>query len=202
MHSSSLPPLSELRAERFETTAILKRLNRTSRRLAELKGVASTIPNEAILINTLGMQEAKDSSAIENIVTTHDELFRDDPASPATASLQTKEVQRYREALFTGYDVVRRDRLLTNRHIQAIQAKLEQNDAGFRKVPGTVLRNASDETVYTPPSSEQVPGLMGDLETFINDDEGFDADPLIKMALMHHRFESIHPFYDGNGRPR
>ncbi|MGB7755173.1 MAG: Fic family protein [Salinisphaera sp.] len=194
-----LPTLRELSANRFDTIAILKRLNATSRRLAELKGVASTIPNQSILINTLGIQEAKDSSAIENIITTHDELFRDDATEP-TGSLQAKEVHRYREALFAGYDAVRKDELLTNRHIQKIQATLERNEAGFRRVPGTLLQNAYGETVYTPPSPEQVPALMADLESFINDDALFDADPLVKMALIHYQFESIHPFYDGNGR--
>lgn len=197
---SHLPPLAALHPERFETPAILKQLNRTSRRLAELKGVAASIPNQAILINTLGMQEAKDSSAIENIITTHDELFRDDAAASTSGSLQAKEVQRYREALFTGYEAVRRDQLLTNRHLLDIQATLERNAAGFRRVPGTVLRNAAGETVYTPPSPEQVSDLMADLEAFVNDDPMFDADPLIKMALIHYQFESIHPFYDGNGR--
>jgi Fic family protein len=100
MTAPFLPPLSTLRAERFETTSIFKRLNATSRRLAELKGVASTIPNQSILINTLGFQEAKDSSAIENIITTHDELFRDDATEP-TGSPQAKEVHRYRKALLT-----------------------------------------------------------------------------------------------------
>lgn len=194
-----LTPLSELASERFETTEILKPLNRTSRRLAELKGVASTIPKQAILSNTLGIQEAKDSSAIENIITTHDELFRDDATEPS-GSLQAKEVHRYREALFTGYDAVRADGLLTNRHILTIQATLERNTAGFRRVPGTLLRNADGDTVYTPPSPGLVPELMADLESFINNDELFEADPLIKMALMHYQFESIHPFYDGNGR--
>ncbi len=194
-----LPPLGKLNSERFETTEIFKRLNSTSRRLAELKGVASTIPNQAILINTLGIQEAKDSSAIENIITTHDELFREDATEPA-GSLQAKEVHRHREALFKGYDAVRKEGLITNRHIQMIQATLERNAAGFRRVPGTLLRNTDGDTVYTPPSPDRVPDLMTDLEAFINDDDLFEADPLIKMALMHYQFESIHPFYDGNGR--
>ena len=195
----ALPPLSHLHTERFETVALFKRLNATTRRLAELKGVASTIPNQSILINTLGIQEAKDSSAIENIITTHDELFRDDATEP-TGSLQAKEVHRYREALFTGYNAVRQDHMITNRHIQTIQATLEKNAAGFRRIPGTALRNGYGDTVYTTPSPEQIPDLMADLEAFINDDELFALDPLIKMALIHYQFESIHPFYDGNGR--
>jgi Fic family protein len=188
-----------LSPERFETVSILKRLNAASRQLAELKGVAASIPNQAILINTLGLQEAKDSSAIENIVTTHDELFHHALLSKTIANSAAKEVAHYREALWVGFELVRGG-LLTTNHILEIQSALERNHAGFRKVPGTELRNGSGQTVYVPPSPEHVPGLMSDLERFINDDELFPADPLIKMALIHHQFESIHPFYDANGR--
>jgi len=190
--------LTALDPERFATVPLLRRLNSASRTLAELKGVAASIPNQGILINTLGMQEAKDSSAIENIITTHDELFQDDAADGG--SMQAKEVRRYREALYAGFEAVSRTGLLTNRYIQDIQARLERSDAGFRKVPGTVPRNPAGETIYTPPSPEHVETLMGDLEKFINDGAAFDADPLIRMALIHYQFESIHPFYDGNGR--
>lgn len=193
--------LLQLSAIRFETTPILKRLASASRKLAELKGVAATIPHQGILINTLGMQEAKDSSAIENIVTTHDELFRENAFPEGQASLATKEVMRYRQALRIGFDSVTQTNLLTCNHILAIQQELECNNAGFRKLPGTALKDSAGRTVYTPP---QDPGtiiaLMSELEKFINDDALFDADPLIKMALIHHQFESIHPFYDGNGR--
>jgi Fic family protein len=113
----------------------------------------------------------------------------------------TKEVARYREALRVGFAAVRRTGLLTNRHVLDIQAELEQNRAGFRKLPGTVLTGADGRTVYTPPQHpDEIVWLMSDLERFINDDALFNADPLVKMALLHHQFESIHPFYDGNGR--
>lgn len=193
-----LPPLTDLRPERFDAAPVLKRLNAASRRLAELKGVAASIPNQGILINTLGIQEAKDSSAIENIVTTHDELFQDDAADGG--SPQTKEVRRYREALYEGFRAVAGTGLLTNRNLLDIQARLERSDAGFRRVPGTVLKNSEGVTVYTPPPPDEIPGLMGDLEHFINDGTAFDVDPLVRMALIHYQFESIHPFYDGNGR--
>jgi len=162
--------------------------------------VAASIPRGDILINALGLQEAKDSSAIENIVTTHDELFRDAALPDNVGSPAAKEVLRYRQALRVGYDAVSVRRMLTINDILRIQAELERNDAGFRKVPGTVLKNSVGETVYTPPDPGAVPALMSDLETFINDGEAFTADPLIRMALIHHQFESIHPFYDGNGR--
>jgi Fic family protein len=196
-----IPPLHHLPPARFETPAILKQLAKASRKLAELKGVAASIPNQGILINTLGMQEAKDSSAIENIVTTHDDLFKDDAFPESFANPAAKEVLRYRQALRVGFESVRLSGLITVNHIEAIQAELEQNSAGLRKLPGTALKNGAGDTVYTPPQDHAtIVALMRDLEQFINDPDIFDADPLIKMALIHFQFESIHPFYDGNGR--
>lgn len=195
-----IAPLHTLDVRRFESSAILKRLAAASRQLAELKGVAASIPHQGILINTLGMQEAKDSSAIENIITTHDELFRDDAFPGETGSAAAKEVLRYRQALWAGFEAVRDTGLLTNSHILQIQAELERNSAGFRRVPGTTLKDSAARVVYTPPEPDRIAALMSDLERFVNEDTLFDADPLIRMALIHHQFESIHPFYDGNGR--
>ncbi len=196
-----ISPLHKLSPQRFETPAVLKKLAAASRQLAELKGVAASIPNQDILINTLGLQEAKDSSEIENIVTTHDELFRDEAFPQSLSSPATKEVVRYRQALRVGFEVVRTSGLLTNNHILQIQSELEQNTAGFRKLPGAALKDGAGRTVYTPPQDPHtIITLMRDLERFINDADLFEADPLIKMALIHHQFESIHPFYDGNGR--
>lgn len=194
-------PIEHLNPTRFETAPILKKLASASRHLAELKGVAASIPNQGILINTLGLQEAKDSSAIENIVTTHDELFKDDLRTQVPGNAATKEVMRYRQALRAGFDRVRESGLLTLSHILQIQEVLEENRAGFRKLPGTALKDGGGQTVYTPPQNHgDLLRLMGDLERFINGEISFDADPLIKMSLIHHQFESIHPFYDGNGR--
>ena len=198
---TTLSPLEQLDAGRFDTPSILKKLASSSRALAELKGIASSIPNQGILINTLGLQEAKDSSEIENIVTTHDELFKDDVLPEAFANPAAKEVLRYRQALRLGFDQVRQTGLLTANHIIEIQGELERNNAGFRKLPGTALKNGSGETVYIPPQEPaEIVALMSDLERFMNDADCFTSDPLIKMALIHHQFESIHPFYDGNGR--
>lgn len=147
------------------------------------------------------MQEAKDSSEIENIITTHDELFKNDVSPEAVANPAAKEVLRYRQALRVGFEQVRNSGLLTANHIIEIQAELERNNAGFRKLPGTALKNGGGQTIYTPPQEPaEIMALMSDLERFINDEELFAVDPLIKMALIHHQFESIHPFYDGNGR--
>lgn len=198
---TDIPSLTALRPERFDRPDILKQLNAASRSLAELKGVAGSMPNQGILISTLGLQEAKDSSEIENIITTQDELFRELAFPDAAASAATKEVARYRQALRVGYEAVKSSGLLTNNHILTIQAALERNFAGFRKLPGTALKSNDGRVVYTPPQdAEAILALMADLERFINDDSLFDADPLLKMALIHHQFESIHPFYDGNGR--
>ncbi len=198
---TDIASLTALRPERFDRPDILKQLNAASRSLAELKGVAGSMPNQGILISTLGLQEAKDSSEIENIIITQDELFRELAFPDAAASAATKEVARYRQALRVGYEAVKSSGLLTNNHILAIQAALERNFAGFRKLPGTALKSNDGRVVYTPPQdAEAILALMADLERFINDDSLFDADPLLKMALIHHQFESIHPFYDGNGR--
>ncbi len=198
---SPIPPLENLVPARFETAPILKKLASASRQLAELKGMAASIPNQGVLINTLGLQEAKDSSAIENIITTHDELFKDDYQPQVPGSAAAKEVLRYRQALRVGYGLVRETGLLTLNHILRIQEVLEENRAGFRKLPGTALKDGAGQLVYTPPQDpDEVLRLMGDLERFLNGEAAFDADPLIKMSLVHHQIESIHPFYDGNGR--
>ena len=193
--------LASLNPARFEVPAILKRLASSSRALAELKGAVASIPNQGILINTLGLQEAKDSSEIENIVTTHDELFKEDVLPDGSANPAAKEVLRYRQALRVGFELVRTSGLLTVNHIITMQAELERNNAGLRKLPGTALKDGTGRTVYTPPQEPaEIARLMSELERFINDNDLFAADPLIKMALIHHQFESIHPFYDGNGR--
>ncbi len=197
---TDIPPLTALDPDRFDRPDILKKLAAASRQLAELKGVAASMPNQGILISTLGLQEAKDSSAIENIVTTHDELFRN-AAFPDSAGPAAKEVAHYREALRVGFSAVRDTGLLTTNHVLHIQSELERNSAGFRKLPGTALKSSDGRIVYTPPQDPaSIVALMRDLERFINEDDRFAADPLIKMALIHHQFESIHPFYDGNGR--
>lgn len=189
-------------AEDIETRTVLRKLARAHQALAELKGVADSMPNQDILISTLSLQEAKDSSAIENIITTQDDLYRSDSISRHFVSLAAKEVHNYARALKEGFSEVCRTGLLTNRDILRIQATLEENDAGFRRLPGTQLKNQqTGEVVYSPPQHpDEVVALMGNLETFINEAEGCDWDPLTRMAVLHHQFESIHPFYDGNGR--
>jgi Fic family protein len=193
--------LQSIEISRFDTLAILKKLASSGRALAELKGLAISIPNQAILINALVMQEAKDSSEIENIVTTHDDLFKDDFRDDAGLNVATKEVRYYRQALNLGFRIVEQNKLLTLNNIIEIQQELERNRAGFRKQQGTTLKDNLGNVIYEPPQNpEDIVHLMTDLEQVINDPEVLNVDPLIKMALIHHQFESIHPFYDGNGR--
>lgn len=187
----------------LETKTVLRQANKANRKLAELKGVAQTIPNERILISSLTLQEAKDSSAVENIVTTQDDLYRAGlDANFTLIGAATKEVLFYREAINEGFKLVRNKNILALNDIKRIQEVLEQNSAGFRTTPGTQLKRSSDRAViYTPPQDGQrIVELMSNLEQFINDDELCPIDPLVKMAIIHHQFESIHPFYDGNGR--
>ncbi len=187
----------------LETIAVLKQVNKANKKLAELKGVAQTIPNEQILISSLTLQESRDSSYVENIVTTHDELYRAE-LEPTLVEFNaaTKEVLHYREAINEGFRLVRDKNILTLNHIKRIQEILEENKAGFRSTPGTKLKRESDDAiVYVPPQDPlDVERCMVNLEQFINDTELSPIDPLIKMAIIHHQFESIHPFYNGNGR--
>jgi Fic family protein len=186
----------------IETKAVLKKAAAARAALAEMKGVVASIPNEKILINTLALQEAKDSSAIENIVTTHDDLFRADVLARKFRSIASKEVHFYTDALLKGFGIVKERGLLLKTDIIQIQVTIEENNAGFRRQAGTTLKNdQTGEIVYTPPQSyDEILDHMTNLERFINDDELCDWDPLVKMAVIHHQFESIHPFYDGNGR--
>ncbi len=192
-----LPPLTEV-----DTKPVLRQLALSRSELAMLNGRSATIPNESILINTLALQEARDSSAIENIITTHDELYKAQLFGELFTNAAAKEVSRYAEALKQGFNLVRRQKLITNSTILTVQRMLEGNEAGYRQVPGTALVNEqTGKTVYTPPQSKkEIEAHMTALVAFINDDTLSDLDPLIKMALIHHQFETVHPFYDGNGR--
>mgnify|MGYP006165379319 CR=1 FL=1 len=200
--SYALTTLPLPNTEQWETRAVLKKTAEAHRYLAELKGVAASMPNEAILINTLSLQEAKDSSEIENIITTHDELYKANLFEDAVATPAAKEVQDYAYALKEGFKTVRQQRLIRLTDILQVQENLERNQAGLRKLPGTDLKNArTGEVINTPPQhANTIAELMNNLVDYINNDELCDADPLVKMAIIHHQFESIHPFYDGNGR--
>lgn len=186
----------------LETKTVLRKSRDARASLAELKGVANSIPNQRMLISTLSLQEAKDSSAIENIITTNDEIYQSDIDTKQFSSMAAKEVHMYAEALRKGYTQVKNTRILTNNIITQAQAEIEGNTAGFRSQSGTALKNDNTgEIIYVPPQSlSAIQAHMTNLETFINNDDLCDWDPLVKMAVIHHQFESRHPFFDGNGR--
>lgn len=184
----------------LKTPKILEALNEASRSLAELKGFANSIPNQHILINAITINEAKDSSAIENIVTTHDSIYKVLTQS-GFKEAAAKEVVDYRSAIWHGYEIINEKGFISTNILVEIQAIIEPNKTGIRKTPGTNLVNSiTGKVIYTPPQQEsEIRDLLKNLEDYINNfDDGID--PLIKMALIHYQFESIHPFYDGNGR--
>lgn len=187
----------------FESVRILKALNRAGPAIAYLKGQAEKIPNQGILIDTLTLQEAKASSEIENLVSTQDELFQADAFPNERMSPETKEVALYRDALHLGYTRLQEtDGLIPNSSLIYIYRLLKSTDGEFRVTSGTSLKNEqTGETIYVPPQdAHEITEHMSVLERFVNEDSLCDLDPLIKMALIHHQFESIHPFSDGNGR--
>ena len=185
----------------IETKEILRATITAHKTLAELKGIANSLPNQKIVINTLVLQEAKDSSEIENIITTYDEIYRSD-ISDSFINSDIKEVQNYKDALYLGFEIIKTKKFLTINHIKEIQSTLEKNDAGFRKQSGTVLKNpTTGEIKLIPPQNpKDIEELMTNLVDYINDSSLEDFDSLVKMAIIHYQFESIHPFYDGNGR--
>lgn len=193
---SKLPPLRE----KVETIEILRQANKSIAVIAELKGIAKTIPNQAMLINAIVLQEAKDSSEIENIITTQDELYKALTINKSSISFATKEVVNYREAIFHGFELITKQGFLRVNDIVSIQQKLIDNTAGIRNTPGTVLKNdKTGEVVYTPPQDrDTILDLLSNFIIYFN--QADDVSPLINLAILHYQFESIHPFYDGNGR--
>lgn len=199
-----LPPATEL----YRDDEVVNRLMTASRRLAELKGLASTLPNQSIFVNTIALLEAKASSAIENIFTTDDELYRalsyqeddylDGPA---------KEILHYREALWKGYQRVMAEKMLTIDTIIDVYREVKRTHDGIRPYQAEVVIKKRGwgslvaETVYTPPRGKGVvEKKMAELLEFLNDDTKYPIDSLLKMVMAHYQFEAIHPFRDGNGR--
>lgn len=192
-----LPP----QREKIETLIILRETSKATAALAELKGIANTIPNQSMLVNAIVLQEAKGSSEIENIITTQDELYKALTINKSNSSPETKEVVNYRKAIFHGFDLIKKQGFLRVNDIIEIQHEIIGNNAGIRSLPGTVLKNdTTGEVVYTPPQNKkEILDLLSNFIEYFNQDES-EISPLIKLAVLHHQFESIHPFYDGNGR--
>lgn len=195
---SSLPPLPP-KAD-LESRPILKACIGARAALAELKQAGDLLPNQAILINTIPLLEARASSEIENVVTTTDRLFRfaqdeaDGQADPAT-----KEALRYRTALNRGYQSLKRRPVTTATAVEVCRT-IKGVKLDIRRVPGTALANdATGKVIYTPPQGEDLlRNLLANWERFLHETD--ELDPLIRMAVGHYQFEAIHPFTDGNGR--
>ena len=186
----------------WETPVILKKLLTARAALGELTGKIGILPNPAILLNTLFLQEALASSEIENIVTTQDEAFRASIFEQAV-SPEAKEVERYRDTMEHSYKAWQQNGFISeNMLIDMFHLLKNRHNEGYRKTPGTVLRNQqTGKTVYTPPQEAgEIAQLMAHLIRYINETPPDEVDPIIKMALIHHQFESIHPFSEGNGR--
>lgn len=204
MHFDPLKPYNDLPdlslTLEVETTRILKKTISASRALSELKGAINTLPNPILFVDTVNLQEAQASSAIENIVTTQDALFQAFAADKKIEQPAIKEVIHYKDALWYGVDQLNRKPLLTTNLFISLMQIIKENQSGIRVIPGTQLKNpATNQIVYTPPAGEQIIRYkLHALEEFIHADNGID--PLVKMAMIHYQFEAIHPFYDGNGR--
>ena len=188
-------------AGRLETETVLRAAIRASRSLAELKGRTRTVPNPAILLNTIALQEARASSEIENIFTTSDELYRGLSADSPEVSPHAKEVLHYNAALWHGAQALRETPVLSAQLAIEIGGMIKPEDAGIRRQPGANLINrATGEVVYTPPDgAPRIRKLLANLEEFVNGTAD-GLDPLVKLAVLHYQFEAIHPFRDGNGR--
>jgi len=194
----SLVPLLPIDTEKIESRAVLRKEAQTRQILAELKGFAPVIPNQSILVSAIILQEAQESSAIENIVTTQDELYKNLIIQSPSMDSSIKEVINYREAVYAGDEILKKKQIISISDIVKIQETIVENNAGIRKLPGTTLvNNATGETVYTPPQEyDELCFLLDNFCAYFNDKE----NSLWKMAVLHYQFETIHPFYDGNGR--
>ncbi len=193
-------PFLPVPLSKIETLKVLRQVTKSAIALAELKGLVHTLPNPSILLNAVILKEARASSEIENVITTQDKLYQAISAKGSEIDTATKEVLRYREAMLEGHHAVQSKGFLNTNTIVAIQKVLEENNAGLRRLPGTSLKNAATgKVIYTPPDDkETILSLMKNLEDYINEEN--EVSPLIKLAIQHYQFESIHPFYDGNGR--
>jgi Fic family protein len=190
----ALPPKVEI-----ETRRVLKKCVAARAGLAALNEAAKLIPNQTVLINTIPLSEAKNSSEIENIVTTNDKLFQYANDNPESADPQTKETLRYRTALIEGYRELKKRPLTTATAIKLCRI-IKGVDLDIRKTPGTTLRqHRTGQIIYTPPEGEALlRDKLANWERFLH--EATEIDPVVRMAIGHYQFEAIHPFVDGNGR--
>ena len=183
----------------LNTVEILKKLSIANSSIGELKGIINILPNPNLILSLINVGESKDSSAIENIITTYVDIFKE-LITKKSISKASKEVANYKRAIEQGYKELDEKGFISTNSIVNIQSIIEPNMGGIRKLPGTVIKNMNTNTiVHTPPQNEkEIRELLKNLDNFINNDNEYD--PLINLALIHFQFESIHPFYDGNGR--
>lgn len=200
-----LPPDSQVEND----VEILKKLVTASRALATVNSSIMRLPNPLMLVNTIALQEAKASTAIENIFTTEDALYKavSDTLQEDKANVATKEVLRYREALWTGYQSIKEKNHVDLDSILGIFRQIKNATSGLRSPASlTVIQRGesefrSGEVIYTPPRGPGIlENLMDNLLVYLNNDKQSPTDPLLKMCIAHYQFEAIHPFPDGNGR--
>ena len=184
----------------YDDVDILKALNYANNKIGELNGVINLLPNPNIILNAVILGEAKESSEIENIVTTFDEIFKE--ITLKVNNLASKEVVNYRQAILHGFDFIQKNGFISSRMLIEMHHIIEPNFGDIRRIPGTVIKNTKTrEILHTPPQNEdEIRNYLSNLENYINYDELENTDPIIKMAMIHYQFESIHPFHDGNGR--
>ncbi|QMS86040.1 Fic family protein [Candidatus Xianfuyuplasma coldseepsis] len=183
----------------LDTIKILKELNLANNSIGELKGVMNLLPNPNIIFSLLAIGESKDSSAIENIITTYEDIYKE-MITKKPISKAAKEVNNYKLAMEVGFNELKEKGFISTNTIIRVQEIIEPNKGGIRRLPGTVIKNMdTNEIVHTPPQSERdIRELLKNLEEYLNNETEYD--PLVQLALIHFQFESIHPFYDGNGR--
>lgn len=203
---NDLPPLP-IRSELYHTTEILEKLGNTKAALARLQGRSAVIPNQGLLVNTISLQEAKISSEIENVFTTDDELYRAFSDQHTGAHGASKEVLRYREALWSGYNYLKDLGKFDAKYFIQVFQEIKETSEGIRPAfSNTTIKQGGSGTtagqvIYTPPRGENViQDKLDNLVRFLNDDRQYNIDYILKMAIAHYQFEVIHPFRDGNGR--
>lgn len=191
---SDLPPIGEI-----DSKPVLKQAIRSNKALASLKNICNSLPNQNILLDALTLLEAKDSSEIENIFTTHDKLFHAALFGYRKADHATKEVSRYKHAMWHGVCKLSEHGIMSTNLFTELAQIINNDNRDIRDLPGTKIANAQQEVIYTPPEGESlIRAKLANLEKFIHEED--DTDPLIKLAIIHYQFEAIHPFFDGNGR--
>ncbi len=204
---NDLPDLP-IHPDLYRDIEIMEQLVNSKSALARLHGRSVAIPNPSIFINTISLQEAKASSEIENIFTTDDELYQAFSEGEQEAITGApKEVLRYREALWAGHQYLQQNQQFTSDYLIQIYRIVKQTNDGFRPPTARIYIKQGGSgpnagtAIYTPPRAKGIiEQKIENLIQFVNDDRQFPIDPLIKMAIAHYQFETIHPFRDGNGR--